>query len=199
MKRVLDFSLVADTGTPMEYSEELRSRLTTMPETLERANSAVMFAQQAAKQSEPWISAAFLRASLADLCAMEEMQKFDRPTSLPVKVADERNPLLHLLVLLRLLNIHVKAMAVAPEHSVISFNGMPLALDDQPLTWSVLVVTNLSSSDLAALRDGAKYDLSDLERCVTWFSDRQRSGGVGGLVVQGVAIFAKQLCDRHNP
>lgn len=198
MKRLLDFSLCTGDSTLPEYSEELRSRLRSMPETLERADRAVMFAQEAAKQSEPWASAAFLRAALADLSSMEDVQKIDRPPSPPVKVADGQNPLLHLLVLVRHLNIHVKAMRVDSEHSEILFNGLKLFLDDKAIIWSVLVVTNLSSSDLAALHNGAKYEVSDLQRCVAWFDERQKSCGVDKLISQGVAMFATFLCDRHG-
>ena len=120
MKKItLDFSLFAsDTKFP-EFSEELSLRLKAMPETLERANSAVMFAQQAERQSESWASAAFLRAALADLCSMEEMQKTDRPTSSSswVKIENGDNPFLHFLVLLRHLNIHVKTIDVESDNS----------------------------------------------------------------------------------
>ena len=198
MKKLLDLSLLSDDDVLPEYSEGLRSRLEPMSETLERANSAVMFAELAEKQSEPWASAAFLRAALADLCSMEETQKIDRPSSPWVKIADEQNPLLHLLVLLRHLNIHVKAMAVESEHSAITLDGLPLFLDNEALIWSVLVVTNLSSSDLAALRNGSKYEPSDLSQSVAWFDKRQRSCGADKLIAQGVAMFATLLCDRHG-
>ncbi len=198
MKRLLDFSLFSDDGIFPEYSDGLRTRLEPMPETLERANSAVMFAELAEKQSESWASAAFLRAALADLCSMEETQKIDRPASPLVKIADEQNPLLHLLVLLRHLNIHVKAMEVESEHSTITLDGLPLFLNDEALIWSVLVVTNLSSSDLAALRNGSQYDPSDLHQAVAQFDKRQRSCGADKLIGQGVAMFATLLCDRHG-
>jgi hypothetical protein len=198
MMRVLDFSLLEDESSTPDYADELISRLDPMPETVARARSAAMFALQAEKQAEPWLAAAFIRAALAELCSMEEMQSVDRPGAMQLKIADQRNPLLHLLVLLRHLNIHVKATGVTSQHSSILLDGLPICLNGQPLMWSVLVVTELLSSDLAALNNGRHYSGTDLDQCVAWFEGRQNSCGVGKLIAQGVAVFAMQLCGQHG-
>lgn len=198
MIRVLDFSILADESSIPDYSDELISRLEPMPETIARARSAAMFAQQAEKQATPWLAAAFVRAALAELCSMEEMQNVDKPGATSVKIADQRNPLLHLLVLLRHLNVHVKAVSVTCESSPILLDGLQICFNGQPLMWSVLVVTDLSSSDLAALNNGKHYSAKDLDECVAWFERRQQSCGVGKIIAQGIAAFAMQLCIQHG-
>lgn len=197
MMRVLDFSLLANEDSTPSYSDELIARLDPMPETVERARSAAMFAHEAEKQAAPGLAAAFVRAALAELCSMEEMQSVDRPGATLVKIADQKNPLLHLLVLLRHLNIHVKATSVTSEHSPILLDGLQICFNDQPLMGSVLVVTDLSSGDLKALKNGKDYSASDLDQCVDWFGRRQQSCGVGKLIAQGVAVLAMQLCNQH--
>lgn len=198
MIRVLDFSLLADESSTPNYSDDLISRLEPMPETIARARSAAMFAQQAEKQPTPWLAAAFVRAALAELHSMEEMQGIDRPGAKTVKIADQRNPLLHVLILLRHLNIHVKAVSVTSESSPILLDGLQICFDGQSLMWSVLVVTDLSSGDLAALNNGKHYSAKDLDQCVAWFERHQQSCGVGGLIAQGVAALTVQLCNQHG-
>lgn len=74
-----------------------------------------MFAAHASKQSEPWRAAAFLRAALAEFCSIEEMQELDRGKGPHFAVTASPNPLLHLLKLMRHMNIHVKSVEVKPQ------------------------------------------------------------------------------------
>jgi hypothetical protein len=165
---------------------ELRTRLASMPQTLERVEGAIMFAAQASKQSEPWRAAAFLRAALADFCSIEEMQELDRGKGKHFKIESSANPLLHLLELMRHMNIHVKSVAVKPHQLNVSFKG----LEDQMETF---IVSNLSAQDLASLRNGKNYHSTDLNRCVDWFESRQTEWGAGDLVRMGTVILADQI------
>lgn len=171
--------------------KHLSARMALLPLTLERAESAAMFAGQSAKQSEPWRAAAFLRAALADYCAMEEIQTMDRPTTKALKISATANPLLHILELLRHLSIHVKTMH-ARQHTVAA------TIDVHTVDLQVFVITNLEASDLAALRNGKHYDLADLQKTVTWFNSRQNHWGAGDLISIGTQLLAQQICQHHG-
>lgn len=176
MKTTLDFSLLPDDSAFEKRSMliglpvDLRARLQPLLQTLERADSAVMFAAHAGKQSEPWRAAAYLRAGLADYCAMEEVQSIDAPSTVALKISASLNPVLHLLELLRHLNIHVKTVTTR-EHKISA------ELEGQEFEMSTYVVTNLDAEDLAALRNGRRYSLADLQRMVEWFALKQDHWG----------------------
>jgi hypothetical protein len=129
MKYKLDFSLLpgdddfARRSMVIGLPKELHARLALLPQTLERAESTVMFSSHSIKQSETWRAAAFLRAALADYCALEEVHKVDRPEAAPFKITNSQNPLLHLLELLRHQNIHVKTIAVK-AHAISGKSGV---------------------------------------------------------------------------
>lgn len=194
----LDFSLLPDISFFEHRSvlimlpDNLEARLAVLSQTLERVQGAVMFAEQSTKQSEPWRSAAFLRAALADYCSIEEMQKADSSTSSSyLRLEDMKNPLLHLLELIRHLNVHVKTVQAAP-HRVSATWG------DQKTDLDVFVIANLNANDLAALKNGKHYALDDLQKAVTWFQEAQLHWGAGYLVRVGAESFAHELCMHYK-
>lgn len=193
----LDFSLLPDISffesRPIRIMlpDDLEMKLAVLPQTLERVQGAVMFAGQSTKQSEPWRSAAFLRAALADYCSIEEMQKIDSSTSTHLQLEDMKNPLLHLLELMRHLNIHIKTIRAVP-HSVSATWG------DQATDLDVFVISNLDANDLAALRNGKHYALPDLQKAVIWFQEAQLHWGAGYLVRVGAESFAHALYAHYK-
>lgn len=197
MTSKLDFSALPDDSAFERRSiligltDELKKRLRSMPQTLVRVESAIMFAAQASKQSEPWRAAAFLRAALAEFCSVEEMQELDRGQGSRFAVASSTSPLLHVLKLMRHLNIHVKSLAIRPH----KINMVCFGIEGD---MNVYVVSNLEAQDLASLKSGRYYDHSDLERCVDWFNSRQTEWGAGDLIRMGTTILAEEICTQFG-
>lgn len=197
MVRILDFSTLPGDAAFEKRSiligppKDLIARLSSMPQTLERVESAIMFAAQSSMQSEPWRAAAFLRASLADYCSIEEMQKLDRPAHARFKLAASPNPLLHLLELLRHLNVHVKTVETVAHSINVQFK-------DQTSDMNVYVISNLDPTDLAALRNGKHYNIADIGRSVGWFTVRQTEWGAGDLVSMGTELLAGAICTHFG-
>jgi hypothetical protein len=193
----LDFSLLpGDTAFEARplligLPDAVRSRFSSAPQTLERIECALMFAGQAPKQSEPWRAAGFLRAALAEYCSIEEMQAVDMPSSKHFKLASSPHPLIHLLELVRHLNIHVRTTQTR-SHSI------EFTAKGQPFDMNVYVITDLRAADLASLRNGAKYDRADLDQTVQWFLARQVHWGAGDLITMGVNRFAEELCSHYR-
>ena len=162
-----------------------------MPRTLERIESAIMFAKQCSKESEPWRAAAYLRAALAEYCSIEEIQKLDQVGAKHFRVGDSKNPLIHLLKLLRHLNIHVKSN-VAAKHSI------NVSLGDQIFDMDVYVISDINVMELTKLRNGIFYTQADLERCVDWFNQHQSLWGAGDLIDIGTSMFAIELAEHYG-
>lgn len=195
--RVLDFNALPNDSSfssrslLIELPKSLEARLTPLPLTLERIQCAVMFTGQAVKQSEAWRAAAFLRAALAEYCSIEEMQKADRPKVSSFKISESTNPLLHLLQLMRHLNVHVRTTRTK-SHSI------ELQLLEHTSDMDVYVVTNLLATELAALQNGANYVFADIEQSVTWFMEKQMHWGAGDLIRVGTEVLANEICNHYS-
>jgi hypothetical protein len=150
-----------------------------------------MFAELSAKQSEEWRAAAYLRAALAEFCSMGEVQKADKPDTIHMRLGSSSNPLLHLLELVRHLNIHVKSVK-ARRHTV------PASFDTHEFDLQVFIMSDLNATDLAQLKNGKRYLLDDLQKMLDWLSAMQVHWGAGYLVRVGVEEFARELCDHYG-
>lgn len=171
--------------------QPLEARLATLPHTLERLQAAVMFAEQSARQSEPRRAAAFLRAALAEFRSMEDMQEVDKPSSTCLDLINLNDPLLHLLKLLRDLNIHEKTVKTIP-HSV------PASFDNQSFSLNVFVISNLRPTDFAALKNRRHYSSSDLQAMITWFEKAQLHWGAGYIVRLGAESLGEAICKHYG-
>jgi hypothetical protein len=197
MSRQFDFNLlqseqfVASRSILIGLPEPLARRMSSLPLTLDRAQSSIMFAAHASKQGEPWRAAAYLRASLAEFCSMEEVQETDKPSAPPTKITDSLNPLLHLLALIRHLSVHVKSVRT-------QLQSIPVMFGDYNFDLDIYIWTDLDSRSLSKLRNGKWYKLADLERATAWLNTAQLNWGAGDLVRAGVEEFAAQLCSHHG-
>lgn len=171
--------------------KSLECRLKPLPSVLERVRGAVMFSERASKAANDWPAAAYLRAALADLVSIEEVQQLDRPTSPPLKVRNCANPLVHLLALVRHLNIHVKSvMTIARE--------VPANLNGHEFDMKVCVISNLTVSDLQALKNGKYYSSAELKQMTDWFQATQLHWGAGYLLRIGAESFATEVAIHHG-
>jgi len=192
----MDFSLLPTesffSGRPLltPIDQTLDARLITLSSVRERAQSAVMFSEQAAKADENW-TAAYLRAALADMVSMEEVQALDRPAHQPLKVKDSKNPLVHLLALIRHLNIHVKSVMTSTQAVSASFH-------DHNFEMNVHIVDNVNVGDLQALKNGRHYSFSDLSCMLDWFRASQMHWGAGYVVRVGAEAYASEIATHHG-
>lgn len=197
LKMVMDFALLPNddffAARPLLASidKSLECRLNPLPSVLERVRGAVMFSETATKAGDDWPAAAYLRAGLADLVSIEEVQRLDRPTRAPLKVRNCANPLVHLLALVRHLNIHVKSVVAIARQVPAKFDGHEFDL-------KVCVISNLSVSDLQALKNGAYYSSAELQQMTDWFQAAQLHWGAGYLLRIGAESFATEVATHHG-
>lgn len=196
-KIVMDFALLPNdqffTARPLLASidKSLECRLNALPSVLERVRGAVMFSENASKAGNDWPAAAYLRAGLADLVSIEDIQKLDRPTNPPLKVRNCANPLVHLLALVRHLNIHVKSVVASAHQAPANFGGQDFDL-------KVCVISNLTVSDLQTLNNGRHYAPAELQQMMDWFQAAQLHWGAGYLLRIGAEIYATEVATHHR-
>lgn len=194
---IMDFALLPDddffAARPLLTSidKSLECRLTSLPSVLERVRGAVMFSESASRAGDDWPAAAYLRAGLTDLVSIEEVQQLDRPTSPPLKVRNCANPLVHLLALVRHLNIHVKSVVAIAREVPANFGGHEFDL-------KVCVISNLTVPDLQALKNGKYYSSAELQQMTDWFQAAQLHWGAGYLLRIGAENFATEVATHHG-
>jgi hypothetical protein len=124
MTYALDFTLLPDVDRmsifnllDLSIEEEMRS-IGILKETLNRARAAAFFLAASGPSSRAtsfggdghWVNEALLRAGLAEFSSIDgtlarDLRSANDPRE-PLKIKDSRNPLIHLLELLRNTNIH---------------------------------------------------------------------------------------------
>lgn len=116
--RTLDFSLLpALDGMDMfiRLDREVESRFTEfkcLKETYERAEASLMFFFQTGEKEARWRNDARLRAGLNEFFALEAAAvrdlRFAKINVTPPRLRDSRNPLVHLMYVLRHVGVHSK-------------------------------------------------------------------------------------------
>lgn len=170
---------------------DIQDKLKSFPNTLNRVRSSVMFAELASKQLENWTAEAFFRASLAEYCAIEEMLKLDNLKGTNFSIKLSKNPLLHLLSLMRHQNIHVKSIVTSRQEVSAKYGNQDTILNE-------LVISNLDFNELKSLRNGQYYSTQDLCDIVNWFNSYQNHWGAGYLIHVGIEILAVEICDYYK-
>jgi len=195
--RVLDFALLppesqfASRTLLIGLSPSLEARLASLPQVLERVRSAVMFAELSGKQSEAWRAAAFIRAALAEFSSIEEMQELDGPSAPHFKIKDQPNPLLHILELMRHLNVHVRPVKARHE-------SVPVSICEHTFELDIYIVSDLHASELLGLRSGRHYASADIQEAVAWFGQAQAHWGAGYVIRAGIESLALSVCDHFG-
>jgi hypothetical protein len=202
MKTQLDFRQlpsVTSTSILEGLDRDIEREIQHLPETLDRARGAAVLFHCASAQNESWRDEAFIRAGLADFKSMEEslsrdLREADNGRE-PHRFRASRNPLVHLMCLLRDVNIHAsRSKTDITETTVVSTLGEP-----HRYTYKVSLIINLSPEQLLAKREvRRRYDKANLRRMVTWFEENQCKFGAPDLLVRGVECFCSELLEIYG-
>lgn len=172
-------------------NQELESRLRPFPNVLNRARSAVQFAETASRNKEDWMVEADLRAALSDFCGIEEMIKTDSQEKINFTIDRSKNPLIHLLELMRHLNVHVKSVSTKPHKIQAVFADIDTILDKK-------VICYLNLEDFTSLRNGQRYQASDLKEMLNWFDVKQMCWGAGYVIRVGTEALIEEICEFYS-
>jgi hypothetical protein len=200
----LDFALLPSvqgmsllSGLNSKIDREMQGR-GIFPETLNRARGAVMLFHKVHGPEEPWKNESYIRGGLCEFYSMDETLARDlRSAAKEVhQIRDSRNPLLHLMALMRNINVHAATLATSAHDSQILFGP------EEPrrlTTINVAIITDLTFEKLLRKREIRNaYSSQDLNMVVGWFNDKQRVFGVSHLLAEGVEAYCQELL-AHYP
>jgi hypothetical protein len=111
----------------------------------------------------------------------------------PPRIVRSPNPLLHVFLLLRNLNIHLckSGLATATKAAIWVVRGKEHHFD-----YNVWSVTGLTIETVGALRDVSRhYTPRDLSRLVDWFNDQQQEWGAPHLLRLATRAYCEDLVE----
>ena len=166
-----------------------------MTETYERAQSALMFFFQTKEDDARWQNEARLRAGLNEFYSIEDAARRDflhaAKTVEPPRIAESRNPLVHLMYVLRHINVHTHPMAtrVQPITVISEFGG-----STHEHSYGAIIVETISVRDLQRSREVIDYyDSGDLQRALDWLLQKQQTFGVSEVFRAGMNAYCSEI------
>lgn len=199
--RVLDFTLLpvieyADIIVRLEsdVDERLRSD-ENLREFYDRARSAIMFFFACKKDSESWKNDAMLRAGLNELYAMEDAArrgyKLSGRTFKPPTLAGSGNPLIHLMYILRHLNVHTKPTPSRIGEVTVIFRPNT---DPLEMTYDSVMLDEMTTSDIRRSTEIREYyDISDIDRILLWLKENQKIFGIAEVFRRGLHAYCREV------
>lgn len=169
----------------------------TLYEFYDRARSALMFFFAAKEGSERWRNDAMLRAGLNELYAMEDAArrgfKLARRSIRPPTLAGSANPLVHLMYMLRHLNVHTKPTPSRVEDVTVIFRPNT---DAQEMTYGSVMLDEMTTADIRISKEiQQRYRVEDIEQILGWLMESQRVFGIAEVFQRGLHAYCREVLD----
>lgn len=200
-QRKLDFECLPlidkmDIFTRLDRSVEKRfEELTFLTETHERAQSALMFFSQTNENDVRWRNDARLRAGLNEFYSIEDAARRDfrlaEKCLEPPRIAESQNPLVHLMYVLRHINVHSRPTVtrVQPINVASNFGGTT-----HELTYGAIMLDNVTIADLQRSREVRDYyNNKDIEQSLNWLREKQQTFGVDEVFRAGMNAYCSEI------
>ncbi len=192
----LDFAPLNPSSYAAFFSlgDEWKSALSAFPETLSRIEGALHFAHRLRIAGEGGpeerFAGSYLRASLAEYVAIEEMAKVEFGNDF--SLLNTRCPLPHILKILRNYQMHIGTTKVSEENMEVLYRGATFELGK----WVVMDIESGHLLDLRAFKERgrkpAMYSEKTAEKMVDWLNESQGTFGFPDLIYRA----AMDVCNR---
>jgi hypothetical protein len=162
-----------------------------LAETLDRVRGTVMLFYCVDGKAESWENEAYLRAGLSEFASIPDAHGRDLVAAGLNKqkyaVCKSKNPLLHLMYILRNVNIHAGRSRSVQKNTTVLYA-------EKEYTYPAVILSDLMVNQLVAKREVSRgYRRQDLEDVVSWFNHKQEIFGAYHLFVRGVEIYCSEL------
>jgi len=148
-----------------------------------------MFLRSVNSVNETWGRGAYLRAGLGEFSSLGSLEGARR-----FRIGSSRNPLLHLMLLLRNTNIHVRSSEIGLQNTT---GYLRLGADTHEISRPVVIITDLTVELLTRQRNArSRYERHELEQIVEWFNQYQQWFGAGEILAIGVEQYCEELSER---
>lgn len=189
--------------------EQIETAIDVLPETSARFLAALKFCWYASGTPDTLFAdepkatrlrEAFLRASLSEFVSIEDTLKRDLEaigiTGRSIKIFDLRHPLLHIMRVLRNLEIHLTShqLSHSEKDVVMEFGGVQH--QTQTTVWTIDPLT--IERFCQPRRVKSQYSPTDIEAMVHWFNAAQRDWGVNDLLFRAICEWASAIVRTYS-
>ena len=205
-KRDLDFSLLPNIDSMdlfMRHEIDIDEKLKEdglLPEVFERAKASLMFFWETSDKNEDWRNSAFIRGGLNEFYSLEDAAKRDfkkiTKNVVPSKIRESRHPLIHLMYLLRHVNVHAKVSSTkAHPISVISTLGD----ERHEHSYGAIILNSPTINELLACNEAKNYyRVTDLDSVAGWLDGVQCIFGVSEVFRRGLSAYCRELLQSYE-
>lgn len=164
-------------------------------EVFERSHAALMFFCGVGRDNDEIKNSAYLRAGLNEFYSLEDAAKRDFRSMGqkidPPKISSSPNPLVHIMYILRHVNVHAMISAtIMHKTSVISrFGG-----EEHEIDWGSIILESATLKDLMKCGEAKSYYKDeDLQAASEWLDSVQCIFGVGEVFRRGLSSYCRDL------
>lgn len=189
---------------PDLHPEEVEGELRKLPRTHDRVHGALT-ACAAMKNSKPGGAHARRRAETAFRSALTEYVAIEDTLNreLPAggrrfRLHDTRNPLPHVLELLRHLQTHGMANELSEITVSLWLKNVPGAEPVEVPAWVISDLADAQLLELNAFADGY-YTRAQATEMVDWVKTRQAKFGIGDVIHRGILETAERIVKTYLP
>ena len=154
-----------------------------------------MFVSKTDSEMESWRNEAHLRAGLNEFYSLEDAARraFRRSgQSAPVPLlAKSSYPLIHVMYMLRHINVHVRPSATSVHDISIRLNDPD---DSREFEWGAVMLTEETTSDLLAHSEVKQnYAIDEMKQAMEWLLENQMAFGIGQVFRLGIEAYCKEV------
>ena len=137
------------------------------------------------------LSAAFIRSSLCEFISLEEYisQTYSNLNEEIYKISKFKDPIFHMLKLLRNYNIHVESSFLAEK----SMQVRTLIKDSPEYEIRVNYISNLNLSSIKSLKSGKYYTDDQILKMIECFENEQHEFGISTLIIKAALEYIERL------
>ena len=182
----------------MSHDEDVEDRLAEglfLTEVYERSNAALLFFHKVSSSNESFENSAYLRAGLNEFYGIQDAAKRDfkknELTEFTPKLSDSLNPLVHLMYLLRHVNVHAKITTTntMPVNLISNLGGV-----EHEVAIDIVIMDTPTLQNLTLCGEAKRYyDITELEKASNWLDHTQCHFGVVEVFRRGVSAYCREL------
>lgn len=199
--RILDDQLLPtfrSIGLLIEHDQDVKAYLDHgeyLAEVSERANSSLMFFSSSPKCTKIWTSSAYIRAGLNEFYGIEDAAKRDWINcgfgGVPPKIKESVNPLVHLMYLLRHVNVHA---TISKTKKVTSSFILDDPKERLEFDMDILVLDENTLPQILKSKEALKYyNKCDLDRYSNWLDAQQFEFGISQVFRSGLSSYCREI------
>ncbi len=206
MRRTFDFSLLP----PIDYQgmliqldkevEQAFLEISQLQETYDRARAALMFFFLTNDKADRWRNDAYIRAGLNELYSMQDsVARAFKSSGMgrhSPKISDSRHPLVHIMYILRHINVHTVPLPSKIEETTVIYRPKTVA---EEMTYDIVVLSDITLEDLLKSKEVKDhYNRPDLVRACEWLMEKQRAFGIAEVFSKGVDAYCAEVISTYR-